>query len=105
MSKAGQRNVGSIDNSFIEELDESFAQDRQSTCHSLFRTGERGAEVVNPLSGCQERERKLNGREWRRTSSRWSSPSRPTAALGSSVTKKMGAGMMASPLSMHFTNN
>jgi hypothetical protein len=105
MSKAGESNGGFGDDSLVEELDESFAQDRQSTGHSLFRASECGAEVVNPLSGCQERERKLEGGERERTSSKWSSPANPAAASGSSVTKKMGAGMIASPLSMHFTNN
>lgn len=50
MSKAGQSSVGFRDSSFVEELEESFAQDRQSTGHSLFRARECGAEVVNPLS-------------------------------------------------------
>ena len=84
---------------------ESFAQDRQSTGHGLFCACECCAEIIDPLSGCQKWEWKLNGGERKRTSSKWPSAPEPAAALGSSVTKKMGAGMMASPLSMHFTNN
>ena len=50
MSKAGQSNVGCRDSSLVEELEESFAQDRQPTGHSLLRARERSAEVINPLS-------------------------------------------------------
>jgi len=53
MSKAGESKC--LDSSLVEELDKSFAQDRQSTGHSLFRTGKCGAEVIHPLSGRQVR--------------------------------------------------
>ena len=105
MSKAGQSNVGCRDSSLVEELEESFAQDRQPTGHSLLRARECSAEVINPLSERQGWKSKLKDRERQRTSNRWSSPPKPAATLGSSVTKKIGAGMMASPLSMHFTNS
>ena len=61
--KQGQSSVGFGDSSFIEELMEGFAQDRQSTGHGLFCACECCAEIVNPLSVCQGWESKLSGRE------------------------------------------